>query len=78
MLNAPGAGGAGGFGAAVAAAPAFRIPAPQFYVLQVLPDGKAVTLLWSRLVTWAGVRLAFTENSSETTPATWGVAMLVP
>ena len=47
-------------------------------VVQVLPDGNGLAVLCRICSTWAGVRFGLSENISETTPVTCGVAMLVP
>ncbi len=64
--------------AAATAAAALSMPAPHSAVVQVLPAGNFVAVLCNICSTWAGVRLGFTDNISETTPTTCGVAMLVP
>jgi hypothetical protein len=60
------------------AAWAFTIPLPQMEVVHVLPAGNGVTVLWRMFKTCVGVSDGFTENMSDTTPVTWGAAMLVP
>ena len=54
------------------------MPGPQIDVLHELPDGKGVAEACKVDTTWAGVRPEFIEKRRATTPATCGVAMLVP
>ena len=72
--------GAFGVLAAGTAAPASTIPAPQVDVVQSapVPVGNARAEDCNSDVTCAGVNDGLTANISETTPATFGVAMLVP
>lgn len=61
---------------------ALMMPAPQVFdaVPSHAPAGNAVTFdaVVINWVTCAGVRLGFADLIRATTPATWGVAMLVP
>ena len=66
------------FATASTAPAALTIPLPQVDVEQVLPPGNGVAVLCKKLKTSSGVRVGSIENISETTPATCGVAMLVP
>ena len=56
------------------------MPAPHSACEQSLPvpAGKVRAVACNVASTCAGVRAGFTDNISETTPATCGVAMLVP
>ncbi len=65
-------------GTAFTAAAASSMPLPHRDVLQVLPLGNALAVFCRICSTWAGVRSGLSENISETTPVTCGVAMLVP
>jgi hypothetical protein len=65
-------------GIALTAAAASSIPLPQSAVVQVLPEGNGLALLCRICNTWEGVSSGLSENMSETTPVTCGVAMLVP
>ena len=65
-------------GTALTAAAASSMPLPHKEVLQVLPAGNGRTVACRICSTWAGVRFGLSENISETTPVTCGVAMLVP
>jgi hypothetical protein len=60
------------------AALASTMPLPQFEVVQVPLIGNDLAVFWRICSTWAGVRDELRENSKETTPLTWGAAMLVP
>jgi hypothetical protein len=60
------------------AAEALTIPDPQFAVEQPPDVGKARAVPWIADKTCAGVSAAFCEKSRAATPATCGVAMLVP
>jgi hypothetical protein len=65
-------------GTALTAAAASSMPLPHKEVVQVLPDGNGLTVACRICSTWAGVKFGLSENISETTPVTCGVAMLVP
>ena len=71
------------------AAPMSRMPAPQYCVVpptparllvqsRPVPVGNARAVDWMIADTCAGVSAGLSPTISETTPVTWGVAMLVP
>ena len=57
---------------------ASSMPLPHRLVLQLLPPGNGLAVFCKMISTCAGVRAGLSENISETTPVTCGVAMLVP
>ena len=67
-----------GLATAFTAAPASSMPLPHCDVVQVLPLGNGLAVFCRICSTCAGVRDGLRENIRETTPVTWGAAMLVP